>query len=140
PEAKKDAPAPTPPDVGLAIARVVPHGNADLNGIRAGDVLLAYAGTALKQHTDLKAVPADAGPKRVPVQYWREGITREVEVAAGPLGVAIDSRPAREVVRAGLAAEQGLLGVGGGSHRRLPGTRREVEAGAPRGPPRGVAP
>jgi CHAT domain-containing protein/Tfp pilus assembly protein PilF len=138
PEMKNDTPAPVPPDAGLAIARVVPNGNADLYGIRAGDVLLAYAGTTLKQHADLKTVPADAGPKRVPVRYWREGITREVEVAAGPLGVAIDSRPAREVVRAGQAAEQVLLGMRGGSHQRLPGTRREVEAVARLFPTEGV--
>src|SRR5262245_29503445 len=128
PEAKQDAPAPPPPDAGLAIARVVPHGNADLNGIRAGDVLLTYAGTALKQHADLKTVPADQGPKQIPVRYWREGVTREVEVAAGPLGVMIDNRPAKEAVLAGQAAEHVLLGMRGGSHRRLPGTRREVEA------------
>jgi hypothetical protein len=105
PEPKHDAPAPTPPEAGLAIARVVPNGNADLNGIRAGDVLLVYAGTVLKQHADLKTVAPDAAPKKVPVRYWREGIIREVEVAAGPLGVAIDRRPASEAVRAGHAAE-----------------------------------
>jgi CHAT domain-containing protein/Tfp pilus assembly protein PilF len=128
PEPKHDVPAPTPPEAGLAIARVVPNGNADLNGIRSGDVLLAYAGTVLKQHGDLKTIAPDAGPRKVPVRYWREGIIREVEVAAGPLGVALDSRPAREVVRAGQAAEQVLLGMRGGAHARLPGTRREVEA------------
>ncbi len=128
PETKKDTPAPTPPDAGLAIARVVPNGNADLNGIQAGDVLLTYAGTTLKEHADLKTVAADAGPKKVPVTYWREGITREVEVAAGPLGVAIDNRPAKAVVLARQAAERVLLGMRGGSHQRLPGTRREVEA------------
>ncbi len=96
PETKKDTPAPTPPDAGLAIARVVPNGNADLNGIQMGDVLLTYAGTTLKEHADLKTVAADAGPKKVPVTYWREGITRQVEVAAGPLGVMIDpARPRR---------------------------------------------
>jgi CHAT domain-containing protein/Tfp pilus assembly protein PilF len=128
PEPKKHAPAPTPPEAGLAIARVVPNGNADLNGIRAGDVLLAYAGTTLKQNADLKTVAADQGPKSVPVRYWREGFIHEVDVAAGPLGVAIDRRPAREVVRAGQAAEHVLLGMRGGSRQRLPGTRREVEA------------
>ncbi|HZW34604.1 MAG TPA: CHAT domain-containing protein, partial [Isosphaeraceae bacterium] len=128
PEPKPDAPAPTPPEAGLAIARVVPNGNADLNGIRAGDVLLTYAGTALKQHADLKTVPADAGPKKVPVRYWREGFIHEGEVAAGPLGVMIDNRPAKEAVLAGQAAEHVLLGMRGGSHARLPGTRREVEA------------
>jgi CHAT domain-containing protein len=62
------------------------------------------------------------------VRYWREGVTREVEVAAGPLGVAIDPRPAREVMLARQAAEHVLLGMRGGSHQRLPGTRHEVEA------------
>ena len=128
PETKKDTPAPTPPDAGLTIARVVPNGNADLNGIQAGDILLTYAGTTLKEHADLKTVAADAGPKKVPVRYWREGITREVEVAAGPLGVMIDNRPAKAVVLARQAADRVLLGMRGGSHARLPGTRREVEA------------
>ena len=128
PETKNDAPAPAPPEAGLAIARVVPNGNADLNGIRAGDVLLTYAGSTLKAHADLKTVAADAGPKKVPVTYWREGITREVEVAAGPLGVQIDPRPVKAAVLAGQAAEHVLLGMRGGSHERLPGTRREVEA------------
>jgi hypothetical protein len=128
PEAKQDTPAPPPPDAGLAIARVVAHGNADLNGIRAGDVLLAYAGTPLKAHADLQTVAPDAGPKKVPVRYWREGIIREVEVAAGPLSVAIDPRPAKAVVLARQAAERVLLEMRGGSHPRLPGTRREVEA------------
>ena len=128
PEIKKDTPAPTPPDAVLAIARVVRNGNADLNGIQAGDVLLTYAGTTLKEHADLKTVAAGAGPKKVPVRYWREGITREVEVAAGPLGVMIDNRPAKAAVLARQAAERVLLGMRGGSHQRLPGTRREVEA------------
>src|SRR5262249_33696370 len=41
PESKANAPAPQPPGSGLAVARVAPHGNADLNGIGAGDVLLS---------------------------------------------------------------------------------------------------
>ena len=110
------------------LARVVPNGNADLNGIQAGDVLLTYAGTTLKEQADLKTVAPDAGPKKVPVTYWREGFTREVEVAAGPLGVMIDKRPAKDVVLARQAAEWVLLGMRGGSRERLPGTRREVEA------------
>ncbi len=128
PGPENEAPPPAPPDEGLAIARVLPNGNADLNGLRAGDVLLAYAGAALKGPADLKPVAADAGPKKVPVRYWREGISREVEVAAGPLGVTIDDRPAKEAVLAGRAAGRVLLGMRGGSRARLPGTRREVEA------------
>jgi hypothetical protein len=128
PEPPADAPAPEPPASGLAVARVVPNGNADLNGLRAGDVLLSYAGTELQRPGDLKPVAADEGPKTVAVRYWREGITREVELAAGPLGVALDPRPAAEFVRARREAERVLLGMRGGSRARLPGTRREVEA------------
>jgi CHAT domain-containing protein len=64
----------------------------------------------------------------VPVRYWRAGVTREVELAAGPLDVAFDDRPAKETVLAGQAAERVLRGMRGGWHERLSGTRREVEA------------
>jgi tetratricopeptide (TPR) repeat protein len=137
-EPRPDPNPPPVPEAGLAIARVVPHGNADLNGVRKGDVLLAYAGTTLTKPEDLKTVAPDAGPKRIPVRYWRAGITREVEVAAGPLGVAIDRRPPREVARAGQEAERVLLGMRGGPHQRLPGTRREAEAIAGLFPPGAV--
>jgi CHAT domain-containing protein len=110
------------------VARVVPNGNADLNGLRAGDVLLRYAGTELKQPGDLKPVASDGELRKVPVRYWREGITRDIELAAGPLGVSIDPRPAPAFVRARRESERVLLGMRGGSHARLPGTRREVEA------------
>ena len=66
PRPEDDAPAPEPPAAGLAVARVVPNGNADLNGLREGDVLLSYAGTELKQAGDLKPVASDGGPKKVP--------------------------------------------------------------------------
>src|SRR5262249_1016322 len=77
---------------------------------------------------DLKAVAPDAGPRKVPVRFWREGITREVELAAGPLGVGIDPRPASAFVRARREAERVLLGMRGGSRARLPAARREVAA------------
>ncbi len=128
PEPKDDAPAPEPPGSGIAVARVRPNGNADLNGLREGDILLSYGGTELKQAGDLKPVASDGGPKTVPVKYWREGITRDIEVAAGPLGIAIDPRPAAVVVRARRESQRILIGMRGGSHARLPGTRREVGA------------
>ena len=36
PQPRDDAPAPEPPAAGLAVAGVVPNGNADLNGLRGG--------------------------------------------------------------------------------------------------------
>ncbi len=145
PQPKDDAPAPEPPGAGLAVAGVVPNGNADLNGIREGDVLLSYAGTELKQAGDLKPVASDGGPRKVPVRYWREGITREVEVAAGPLGV--DDRPAASVgvrpgpprVRAGPAWDARRVARpaarhparGRGGRRALPGRGSHHPPGRP---------
>jgi CHAT domain-containing protein len=119
--------APAPPDHGLFVAKVVPNRIADLFGIKAGDVLLEYNGTALKSANDLHPVSADAGPKKLPLRRWRAGETRTVEVAAGPLGVEFDKRPAAPVVLAQRAADE-VLQVRGESQVRLPGTRREVAA------------
>jgi CHAT domain-containing protein/Tfp pilus assembly protein PilF len=119
--------APAPPDHGLFVTKVALNGIADLFGIKAGDVLLEYNGTALKSANDLHPVSADAGPKKFPLRRWRAGETRTVEVAAGPLGVELDKRPAAPVVLAQRAADE-VLQVRGESHLRLPGTRREVAA------------
>ncbi len=137
-EPKPEPAAPTPPGQGLYISRVVPNGNADLNGLRAGDVLTEYAGKAIMTYGDLKIIAADGGPKKVPVGYWRDGELRSVELAAGPLGVALDRRPPPQVVLVSRAAEQVLLGMWGGTWDRLPGTRREVEAIAGLFPAQGV--
>ena len=139
PEIQDQAPAPEPPALGLAIARVVPNSNADLNGIEAGDVLLTYDGTTLAKGDDLPTVADGAGPRKVPLTYWREGVTREIEVAVGPLGVGLDPRPVDVAVRARQAAGEILLGMRGESRDRLPGTRREVEAVAKLFPPEHVS-
>ncbi len=86
----------------------------------------------MKVHADLKTVAPDAGPKKVPVKHWREGMTREVEVEAGPLGVAIDNRPARAAVLSGRAAEGGR-GARGSWRRPSPHPPRLDRS------PRGVA-
>jgi hypothetical protein len=120
-------PKPPPPDHGLFVVKVEPNGNADLFGVKPDDVLLEYNGTPLKARADLKPVAADRGPKKVPLKLWRAGETRAVEVAAGPLGVQLDNRPAAPVVLAHRAADA-VLAVRGESPARLPGTRREVAA------------
>jgi CHAT domain-containing protein/Flp pilus assembly protein TadD len=119
--------APPPPDHGLLVARIEPNGNADLSGIKADDVLLEYNGTTLKTRDDLKVVAAGGGPNKVPLKLWRAGEVRPIEVAAGPLGVGLDTRPAAPVVLAQRAAAE-VLRVRGGPQSRLPGTRREVAA------------
>jgi tetratricopeptide (TPR) repeat protein len=68
PEPTEAVPAPEPPGAGLGVARVLPHGNADLHGLREGDVLLSYGGTELKQVGDLQPLASDGGPKRIPAR------------------------------------------------------------------------
>jgi CHAT domain-containing protein len=134
PEPKPEPAPPPPPDHGLFVAKVEPNGNADLFGVKAEDVLLEYDGTPLKARADLKVVAADGGPKKVPLKLWRAGETRAVEVAAGPLGVQLDTRPAAPVVLAQRAAAE-VLATRADSQVRLPGTRREVAAIAGLFPP-----
>jgi CHAT domain-containing protein len=134
PEPKPDPTPPPPPDHGLFVVKVVPNGNADLFGIKDGDVLLEYDGTSLTARPDLKPVASADGPKKVPVKLWREGETRAVEVAAGPLGVQLDNRPAAPVVLAQRAAAE-VLTNRADPQARLPGTRREVATIASLFPP-----
>jgi CHAT domain-containing protein len=128
PEQEPERAAPEPPAQGLYISRVVPHGNADLNGLRAGDVLTEYDGRPVKTIQDLPVDSTDRGPKKIPVCYWREGESRSVEVAGSPLGVELDRRPPSQVVLSRRVAEHVLEGDRGGTWQRLPGTRREIEA------------
>jgi hypothetical protein len=118
--------APPPPGHGLLVARVEPNGNADLFGVKPGDVLLEYGGTPLKSPADLRPVAAGGGPKQVPLRFWRAGEVRAITVAAGPLGVRLDPRPAAPVVLAQRAAAEALAPARGESWARLPYTRREV--------------
>src|SRR5262249_55191140 len=67
---------------------------------------------------------------RVPIQLWRDGEVRSLELAAGPLGIQSNpNRPAAQVVVAQRAAVEVLRpGIRGEILAPLPGTRREVQA------------
>jgi CHAT domain-containing protein len=73
----------------------------------------------------------------VPLRLWRAGEERAVEVAAGPLGVRLEPRPAAAVVLAQRAAAA-VLATRADPQVRLPGTRREVAAVAGLFPAEGV--
>jgi CHAT domain-containing protein len=122
--------APSPPDHGIAILAVVPHSTADLFGIKAGDILLEYNGKTLRSQSDLAVVPAGDKASQVPVKFWRDGETRSLEIAAGPLGIQFNpNRPVAQVVLAQRAAAEVLkTGVRAEGLAPLPGTRREVQA------------
>jgi CHAT domain-containing protein/tetratricopeptide (TPR) repeat protein len=128
-EPEPEAAPPTPPDHGIAILAVQPYSAAHLAEIQRGDVLLEYNGKILKSAADLEVVPAEAGPRRIPVKLWRHGEVRTLDVSAGPLGI----NPHREgtAAEAILAQHEGDKTLRpltrGQNWDRLPGTRREVE-------------
>jgi tetratricopeptide (TPR) repeat protein len=120
-------PQPTP-DHGLLVIVVAPGSNAASHGLKPGDVLLAYNGTALKTKDDLKVVAAADQP--IVVDVWRNGQSSGREVAPGKLGMVLDPRPAPEAIAAHRATNHGLGAArsGGVDFSPLPGTRLEVEA------------
>ncbi len=138
PETKPEPAAPRPPEHGLLITTVTPNGNADLDGLKTGDVLTEYAGRPLQTRDDLKIVAAEREPRKIPVRYWRNGEWRSVDVAAGDLAVETDKRPPPQALAARREAETIVVGMRGGSWARLPGTRREVQAIAGLFPASGV--
>jgi tetratricopeptide (TPR) repeat protein len=128
--AEEPATPPPPPASGVAVRSVEPHGNADLAGVRPGDVLLTYDGRNLNARADLVPRPADGPDKRVQATLWRDGEVRAVELAAGALGIQLEeARTAAEAVLARQSADALLKPlIRGHARQRLSGTRGEVEA------------
>jgi tetratricopeptide (TPR) repeat protein len=125
------------PESGLLISQVVPDSNAAQSGIRAGDVLLGYAGMRLSALADLKRAlskqpEAKSGEEvRVPVEVWRDGKTLALRVRQGPLGIQTSPRPAKEEVLAKQDGDRVLRASRGKGWKDLPGARREITAIAP---------
>jgi hypothetical protein len=125
--------APAPPEHGLLVKNLRPGGQAARAGLRAGDVLLSYAGTKVARAEDLKAALVKhardkAGEPGLELACWRDGKALRVRVEPGPLGVVLDTRPAAEAVLARRAVEAALARSRGAGLKRLPHTRQEVRA------------
>jgi tetratricopeptide (TPR) repeat protein len=123
-EQPRHSPAPAPSH-GLLLRLVVPGGNAWRAGLRAGDVLLEYAGVTLKQPADLP--PTSAGD-HVAARFWREGETSSVRLQPGPLGITFDNRAVAVALAAWREGDTLLLRGSASKLERLPGTRLEVRA------------
>jgi tetratricopeptide (TPR) repeat protein len=122
-----DVPArrePEPPKRGVLLKLVLPGGNAARAGLQAGDVLLRYGTTPVRRPADLGGF-GEKGPVRV--RYWRQGKEAVARLRPGRLGVVVDARPAPVAVRAWREVSRSPVRRGSG-HKRLPGTRFEVEA------------
>jgi tetratricopeptide (TPR) repeat protein len=123
---------PAPPAHGVLVVAVQRGGNAAGAGLKAGDVLLTFAGSKLAGFDDLvRAVRAQerapAGRAAPELTWWRQGKSLSGLLRPGPLGLSVDRRPAAEAVRADRQVEA-LLAQARGGFRPLPGSRREVAA------------
>src|SRR5579872_105136 len=118
------------PPHGLLITTVVPQANAAGAGLKAGDVLLAYNQTPLKEFADLKAVPESEETKAVavPVEVWREGQKVERELRPGKLGVVLAREPAPLALKKQRELEAILVTARSGSDvfQPLPATAWEI--------------
>ena len=118
------APPAEPPASGVFVQAVLPNRFAAKAGLQSGDVLLSIGSTKLDSLADLRgalaSLPANA-------DVWREGKTFAVRLQGAPLGVVLDKRSARAAVGAWRRDREAVAQRGTG-HKRLPGTRLEVEA------------
>jgi serine protease Do len=80
------------PTAGVAVRYVYPEGPAAKAGLQRGDVLSTFAGAALNNAGQLRAMLADCEPEqKVPLEFRRGGETQKVEVALQTLPEAIPS-------------------------------------------------
>ena len=117
------------PKHGVLVNVVVPGSNAATHGIKQGDVLLAYNGKILNKKDDLQTVAQ--GNKPIGVELWRDGQESRREVAAGKLGVVLDTRPAGDAIAERRKLDRALIASRSGSNddfAPLPATRYEVDA------------
>lgn len=71
---------------GALVASVEKGAPADKAGIEVGDVILKYDGKAVAQSSDLPRVVGATKPgTRVPIQVWRKGGLRDINVTVGEM-------------------------------------------------------
>ncbi len=121
-------PAVPPPRAGLEITQVAPQGLAARAGLKAGDILLSYADSPLKELADF--LQAQKGLKEdvttVAVEIWRDSKRQSVNVGVGKLGVSIIAYQAA-VGAADVRAISPLQFLKD-QFEQLPGTRLELNA------------
>jgi serine protease Do len=77
---------------GALIAEIERDSPATTGGLQVGDVIITFGGQAIRNSGELPPLVAATVPgTKIPVQFWRKGKSREVEVAIEQL---VDERPA----------------------------------------------
>jgi len=77
----------------VALATIIPQGEAELAGLLPGDVITAYAGNRVFRLNELQAATS-AGERGelVSIEVLRDGESVELYVPRGPLGVTISAQ------------------------------------------------
>lgn len=130
---KTDSPEPKLPAGGVLIDVVTPGSAAATAELKAGDVLLRYAGTELNSLDDLtKAIQAHAKDREVTLTIWRNGESKAKLAPPGQLGIVVARESAPKVLAERRQFQQQLAAArrsdDGGDWQPLPGTRVEAEA------------
>lgn len=138
------------PHRGVVVSSVEPDGNAGQAGLRRGDVLMTYGGTAIADTNELLVAMEYVGVKSdsverdpipvVLVEYWRNGSVRKAPVEPGELGLkfaagspaaALDlQRMSSRSIGEGAAEVSALdqIRLYGGTLTPLDGARLEAKA------------
>ena len=107
-EVTKDVAEPLgmPRAVGALVRSVESNGPADRAGIEAGDIILRFDGKTIDKASDLPRIVGSTRPgTKVPVQVWRKGATRDLQISVVEM----------EPERAARAGRPPGAGPGGGA-------------------------
>jgi len=92
---------------GALVGSVEPGGPAEKAGIEAGDIILKFNGRDIEKASDLPRMVGDTKPgTRVPLQVWRKGQTRDVQITVTELEPDAARTAARKGDKRGNSAEE----------------------------------
>ena len=93
---------------GALVGSVEPGGPAEKAGIEAGDIILKFNGRDIEKASDLPRMVGDTKPgTRAPLQVWRKGQTREVQITVAELEPDNAKAVARKGDRRGNGSSSG---------------------------------
>lgn len=95
---------------GALVAQVTPGGPAEKSGLQSSDVILKFAGKPVEDSSDLPRMVGMTKPGiKVPVQVWRKGALKDINVVLGELpadDVVAQGKDTKAYIRGGLALSE----------------------------------
>ncbi|HMP16009.1 MAG TPA: tetratricopeptide repeat protein, partial [Gemmatales bacterium] len=118
------------PDHGLLVMEVLPESPAARARLQRNDVLIKYGTETLHSLTNLsQALDKHKSDPHVEIIYWRNGVFKEAEIAAGRIGVVLAHEPAPQLLAEEIKHNHILESqTRGGEWNDLPGVRFELHS------------